>query len=353
MPLNADQRRRLVDALVLAFPTPQALTDLVYYADFNPPKTLPEITTASGILSMVRELITKADAEGWLPKLVEEAVKANDQHAPLVAFRDEIKPLIIAANADHYRVLLMGDRPLIDRDPLRDAAQRLSSGQKRILVVDGEPVTGKSHTIWFIRYLREQHKNFNVIWIDLRDLATAASDGVIDPSMIARSMALQMSMPDLVREREEETWAAWTNVFCDALTGKLAAAPQPWWLVIDNFSVVPLPHDSLGLVKKLCERLSINLPNLCVVLLSYKESIPDTVEPDVEREKINPLDAGHLGLFFKALYDSRQHQVADAVIAERVADVLRSVDPNHPRRLEAIAAQVTRVVKSILQEPIP
>jgi hypothetical protein len=350
MPLNADQRRRLVTALLGAFPNENALTDMIYFADFTPPKTLPSITTASGLTSMVRELITKADAEGWLPKLVDEAAKSNPADLALGQFRDELKPLIIAANANHYRVLLMGDRPLIDREPLRQAMERLATGQKRILVVDGDPVTGKSHTIWFIRYLRDQHKNFNLVWIDLKELFRAAPDGVISPSMIASSMAGQMGMRDLVQLREEETWAAWTNVFCDNLTGRLANAANPWWLVVDNFAAVRLPQDSLGLVKKLCERLSINIPNLNVVLLSYKESVPETVEPDVERETIVSVDAGHVGLFFKELYESRQRPASDQVIAQKVAEVLRAVDPKHPRRLEAIGAEVTRVAKSILQE---
>jgi hypothetical protein len=350
MPLTADQRIRLMAALEGAFPDKDALELMFFGADL--PKSLAAVTTASGLRSILRELITHADAEGWLPALVQEAAKANP-HPPLVAFRDEIKPLIVAASANHYRVLLMGDRPLIDREPLRDGVERLGKGQKRILVVDGEPVTGKSHSIWFIRYLRDQQKTFNLIWVDLRELAAAAPDGVVDPAAIARSMALQMSMPDLVRPREEETWAAWSNEFCDALTGRMAAAASPWWLVIDNFSAVPLPHDSLGLVKKLCERLAINIPNLFMVLLSYKDSIPATVEPDVERETIEPVDEGHIGLFFKALYDSRPKVVSDAIIAQRVAEVLRAVPPDHPRRLEAIAAEVTRKAKAILLEPLP
>jgi hypothetical protein len=337
-------------ALLLAFPSPDALEGLIFSADFTPPKSLAAITTASGLTSMVRELITKGDAEGWLPKLVDEAAKANAADLALAQLRDELKPMIIAASANHYRALLMGDRTLIDRDALRQAVERLANGQKRILVVDGEPVTGKSHTIWFLRHLHEQHKNFNLVWIDLKELAGTAADGVINPSAIAKSMAAQMGMSDLVRAREEETWAAWTTVFCDNLTGRLGNAPQPWWVVIDSFAAVRLPQDSLDFVKKLCERLSINIANLNVVLLSYKESVPQTVEPDVERETIAPVDTGHIGLFFKELYESRQQPASDQVIAQKVAEVLRAVDPKHPRRLEALGAEAVRVAKSIVQE---
>ena len=110
-----------------------------------------------------------------------------------------------------------------------------------------KPVTGKSHTVWFIRYLKEQQKTFGLVWVDLSELASATPHGLVDPGMIARSMALQMAMQDVVHERGEESWAAWTTEFCDSLTGRLTNAPAPWWLVIDNFSAVPLPQDSLDL----------------------------------------------------------------------------------------------------------
>jgi hypothetical protein len=351
MPLNADQRRRLTKALTEAFPTEAALAQMVYFADLTPPRTLQAITTASGIDALVRELMTRADGEGWLPKLVDEAAKQNP-HQGLAEFRDEIKPLILAAAANHYRVLLMGDRPLIDRENLREAVERLATGKKRILVIDGDPVSGKSHTIWFIRHLHDHHRNFGLVWIDLRELAKAAKQGVIEPVEIARSMALQMGIPDVISAREEETWAAWINGFCDRLTGRLATADRPWWLVMDSFAAVALPQDSLGLVKTLCERLVINIPNLNLILLSYKDSIPDTVEPDVHRETIERIDAPQVGLFFKALYESRQVDASEQLIARKLAEVLRAVDPKHPRRLEALAAEVRRIAKQILEEPI-
>lgn len=347
MSLTGNQRRRLRDALVAAFPTEARLDDLFFSGDFDPPRNRPEITTASGLLDMVREIIVRADGEGWLHQLVTEAGKANNT-PELIAFAKETEPVLLAATVNHYRVLLMGERPLIDREPLRDAVQRLAAGQKRILVIDGDPASGKSHTVWFLRYLREQRQGFGLVWIDLRELANFAPQRLVEPVLIARSMAKQMGMADIVHEREEETWAAWTNDFCDTLTGKLAAAAEPWWVVIDSFSAVPLPHDSVGFVKTLCERLAVNIPKLTVILLSYRDSIPDNLEPDVQRETIDAIDEGHIGLFFKELYESLQVQPADLVIAEKTAEVLRAVDPNHPRRLEALGREVIRVAKDIV-----
>src|SRR5262245_60858606 len=131
MPLTGGQRRRLVEVLMAAFPKESDLARMVSYAELTPTRTLSAITTASGVESQARELIERADAEGWLPSLVSEAAKANAS-AALVAFRDEIKPLIVAASTNHYQVLLMGGRALIDREPLRRALERLSSQQKRI-----------------------------------------------------------------------------------------------------------------------------------------------------------------------------------------------------------------------------
>ena len=59
------------------------------------------------------------------------------------------------------------------------ALKRLSDQKKRIVIVTGAPVTGKTHTIWFIRHLRQQLKQFGLVWIDLEELA-GASTGFID-----------------------------------------------------------------------------------------------------------------------------------------------------------------------------
>jgi hypothetical protein len=351
MPLTGPQLKRFVDTFAAAFPNIEGLAEMVAYVDLTPRRSLVSITTAGTLPAQVRELITTAEAEGWLPKLVEHAATSNPGAPGLAALRDEIKPLILAAAVNHYRAVVMGDRLLINRDAVRGALERLSNAQKRIVIVDGEPVTGKSHTVWFIRYLRDNFRSFGLIWIDLRELVAASPDGLIEPTLLARSMVKQMSLdPALVPERGEQTWAAWTSDFCDGLTGKLSAAEKPWWLVIDNFTAVRLPQETLDLVKKLCERLAINIPSLYLVLLGYRETMPPQVEADIEREQIARIDAAEVGLFFKELYDSRQIPVTEAEIALKVVQVLRSVDPAHPRRLEIMGAELTKIARTILQE---
>jgi hypothetical protein len=348
MPLTGDQRRRLVDALIAAFPTDQALAEMVSFADLTPPRRLLEITTASGLRAQARELVERADGEGWLPDLVREAIKANE-HAALVALLDEIKPLIVAAAANHYEVLVMGDRVLIDREPLRQALKRLSNQQKRIVIVTGAPVTGKTHTIWFIRHLRQQLKQFGLVWIDLEELAKAAN-GFIEPMAIAKSIVRQMPLDaSIVEPKGEENWAAWSIAFCQTLTGRLATAAQPWWVVIDNFSSVALTQDTKDFVKKLCEQLVITLDNLSVILLSYDDKLPDKIEGDVDREQLTAIGPVEVGLFFNAVFRSQNRQPTVAEVGQKVAEVLRAVNPQHPRPLEALAIEVTRVAKQIVE----
>lgn len=349
--MTADQRRRLVDAFLQAFPTENDLQDLIFFADFNPPKTLQSITTATGLKAQVRELITKAEAEGWLPKLVDEAAKANAANHALAELRDEIKPLILAALANPYKTCFMGNRPLVDREGLRTAMERLTNRLCRIVIIDGPEQSGKSYTIWFIRYLRDhQGGGFGLVWIDLRELA-GSNAALIQPQVLARSMVAQMGLPpSTVPVKEEETYAAWTQEFCNKLTGALAVAASPWWVVFDNFHQVLLPLETLELIKELAKRTAINIPTLHMVLLSYRDSLPDDVEPDVERETIGAIGPTELALFFKELYESRQLPATPSEVAGHVKDVLEAVDPNHPQRLRKLEIEVRRVAGKVVGE---
>jgi hypothetical protein len=350
--LTGPELRRLTEAMVEAFPNESDLEQMVDYADFTPRKSLARIAPPGKLDSRVRELIKSAEAEGWLLSLVEEAWKAN-RTPSLQAFRDTLKPLVVAGPVNHYKVCFMDNRPLVDRDGLRSATELLATARRRIVIVNGEPVSGKSYSLQYIRYLREQLQNFALVWVDLEVLSKRTGGGMVLPSTVAERIVEQMNLdPATLPEKGEETWAAWVTAFCDRLTGRLQRSTEPCWIVLDGFHRVPLPQETMDLVKELATRVCVNISTLRLVLLSYADILPSDVEPDVERETISPISSAELSRFFTQVYEGRGAPFTAADVAQVVARVLRQIDPNHPRRLELLGREVVKASRDILTQGV-
>lgn len=81
--LSGPEYESLVNALVAAFHTPEALTEMVR---FKLNRNLAEIATGAGLRSVVFNLIAAAESQGWTRDLVVGALDANPGSPSLAAF---------------------------------------------------------------------------------------------------------------------------------------------------------------------------------------------------------------------------------------------------------------------------
>jgi hypothetical protein len=95
MKLSGQQRRKLLSALISAFPNRSSLEQLL---DFELDKKLNKITQDNNLQTIVYQLIETAQAEGWLLELVRAARKQNPGNSELAAIALELSNIQKAKN---------------------------------------------------------------------------------------------------------------------------------------------------------------------------------------------------------------------------------------------------------------
>ena len=340
--LNSSQYRQLTEAFMEAFPDKADLRALLLFEfAFNIAKLGDD-----RLDDIVMSLILEFESSGKLLDLLDKAVQQKPGNAKLQSVKDTFVPLTIQANVDHFSVCFIGDeeRALINRLDLRESLKNLirsQAGGKRVLVVKGPPVSGKSYSFEMISYLYEALQNFKFVWIDLKPYQS------VTPEDIARRIVDRIGLPDnVIPIVGQEQDSRWIQSFCDRLEREVEDAPDIWLLVIDGFTQWKLSDFANELIHELARRIRLSLPRLRMVLLGY-EGLPPDIEKTAIREEIKAIDERDLINFFMRIYEERQKTMTPDDITNKVAEVLRAVDPSNPRRVELIGAEVARVCKTI------
>lgn len=340
MRLNPDQQNRLLDELKDVFTDLAAVKELVQGADPPNRVSLDQVALGPDLVEILRLIILRADDENWLGNLLEAAIEMRSASQMLKLLRTEFDGVITAERADHFDAYwLLGDRVLVDREPLRAAVKSLEalpgSGeiQKRVVVVTGPRKSGRSWSLQYIRYLKETRHSFILVWPDLENLANSIDDDKeLGPEHLGYSIAKQMNLkmsdwPERKKEKDEK----WVWRFCEWLTGQLTGTQTVYWIVLDSFDKLLLPDGIYVLINALAMRIQVNLDMLRLVLLSYnrQDDLPSDVIPDVEIISTNLIGDPELVAFFARLYDQRKRRFdidfSPTDVANSVAEVKRQV----------------------------
>lgn len=341
--LTFDELLALRLAFQDAFPT-KAKLEMLFDQDL-PGRTLDANAMGNDLTEVIRNLIGKAQKQGWLMRLLDAAVKSTNNPKLEDAAR-LLKPLRDLEEEDHFNVcFLSANSVMVNRTELRDALKELESAKPRgirVLTVNGDPVSGKTYSKELISYLYEVRGNFEPIWIELGEYQNTGITAVD----LAGEIIAKMGLGDetLPKDNREQP-ARWVLAFRSSLVGKMRGHPTNWWIVIDGFNQVAIPPEVDYLIQALA-RITQDLPRFRLILLGYPNELPDIARYAIA-ENIKPVEREDLLDFFIRLYDQIAQPFDGNKAAEKVAEILRNVDPNDPRRIETLGNETARVAKSI------
>lgn len=140
---TSQQRKKLRDALVSAFPERSLLDQLLY---FELDKKLNQITKDSNLKVIIFELIIKAESEGWLEYLIGAARKENPGNLQLEAIARELLPsetlpiplpaTLSEQSQQQQRILILAVNPIVTSqlhldDELSKIEQALGRSRQR------------------------------------------------------------------------------------------------------------------------------------------------------------------------------------------------------------------------------
>jgi len=308
MSLTEDQRTRLLAALNDVFTAKDAVEDLAQGAAN---RTLAQISLAENLPAILSAMVGKAQDEGWLGRLLEEAVALRPAAADLAQLRAELNEAVIAERMDHFAACrLLGHNYMVDRGPLRAKLQHLAASEEgiHILKVQGPSKSGKSHTFQLIRYLAERVGGFKMIFVDLAELSSAVGRDLL-PEDLGEEIVLQMNLSGVMPARQNELDSRWVRRFVAWLTGELQGRDDFYWIVLDSFTNTLVPAGVYELIQRLAEQVEANLSQVRLILLGYDRDLPDRVLGGLEEDDLTAV--GHIGQdellrFYTQMYQERK-----------------------------------------------
>jgi len=370
MRLNPDQRARLLAALNDAFPTVASAEELALMATN---KSLDQVALGADLSERIGVMIRRAEEEGWVARLLDQAILLRPEVAPLKALRVEFAALIVAERADHFAACrLLGNNFLVNRDSLRAGLHELADEESgiHIMAVQGPRGSGRTHSFQLVRYLAERI-GFKVVWLDMEERVRRAEAGKLEPEDLGRAIVDQMGGLDLTHwpERQGEQAARWNLRFCDWLTGLLKTSDCTCWIVLDSFDRVLLQEGVEDLVRLLAARIETNLSQLRLVLLGYQDERLEELRPLVsgglDEDMLTPQQRiGETDLlnFFIKLYEERlsrdgadlsSPQVRDKIVtgaATSTQTVMQQVDFTNEQHLRQLGPAVGREGRRVWSE---
>lgn len=342
MLLTSSQIRQTFEAFLDAYPGKMQLRNFLLLAMAYNMDRLKGESLDDLILSMIVEF------DDRIIELLDKAIEDLPNNVNLRAAKDSLTVLTISpAEDDPYKVCFVGvDRAFINRKNLRDSLRALVDspiGGKRVLIVKGPPVSGKTYTIQMISYLYQKLQKFRLVRIDFD-----SQQETIEPEHIARPIIERIGLPknEVMPEVGQEQDSRWIRSFCDQLERRMEDERDVWWVVIDGINTWKLSDFANELIHELARRINLGVLKLRLVLLGF-EGLPPDIEKNTISEEIEAIDQRHLINFFVEFYQERKKAVVIEEIGEKVAEVLRSVDLSNPRRVELIGDAVARVCKTI------
>jgi hypothetical protein len=310
MELNGTQIKYLKQAILAVFPTPDYLRAKLVEID----RAFDQIVKPTPYQFQVLDVIQDARSQGWLPELIGSVREMNAADANLQLLEQSFGASAGAAPvpAEHHSAcFLWGATPFADRTRLREALPELEQGNRVVLVVNGGPKTGKSHTYYLITYLAQMLKGYKPVLVDLPAWPATKREPEDVANTLLRRIGRPLLPPAPPTGRE-------LNFLCEDLAAQVTGYGETIWAVIDGLSQVAVPDATKDMVQWLIERTDLgDIPNLRLILLGYTEPIVGAFR--IVREDLGTLGADDLKTLLCQIARHRKLVASDQALTREAA----------------------------------
>lgn len=273
--------------------------------------------------AMAVQVLRRAELDLWLGDLLKVIIDSPTLGAPLIdaCTRAQAAWRKAEALAGPYSprdpksaLMLFNDAPFVDRVDQRQHVQGLVQRLgRRVMIVRGDPATGKTHTGLFVRHLVEQNQNVQMAPVRLQEMGGERIGAIDLMTEIADRMGFstQGEQWDLLAQeaRQAEKLTRWLEV----QTASLRARQQSWLLVIDSLNHPRVGSGALELIDRLIISGSRgDLVNVSLLLLALPTPPPAHVAGDVLDITLQALTENDFRTHVVALAEAMQRDLASA-----------------------------------------
>jgi hypothetical protein len=197
-------------------------------------------------------------------------------------------------------VLLFGQRPLIDRTDLRTTVREFLDQRLPLLVIRGQPRTGKSYSVEFLQHVTESLSDLLVTVVDFSPVANG--DSAAD--LIAKTChRLDLEPVKPIDDPSTSTRQAISLV--DRFIGRYNSTFRDGkrrLVVIDGLNRIDLRNDVQEAVAHLAiEVLKRRLPRTQLVLAGHAGSLDPDLAYLMRTEDVTVLTKAHVRFYFQGL----------------------------------------------------
>lgn len=269
------------------------------------------------IANIVNVVVDRALLEGWIVAIVDR-IPRNPQSKPELAFIVARLKDQTPTSADPFEeVLLEGNRPFANRTDLRLSLRTLCRpAGSTLLVVTGEPQTGKSFSFYLAQHIARQH-GFITSQFDVGTLA--------DPVALATEVLRRVGVPLKNETSGLESAQRTGKDLADQVKDALEERKQMRLLVFDRFPVAPdppLPPETISFIVRLATYADEELrPFLRILLIRFHEPLPGDIDDVAEREQAQAFSDDDMLRVLKQVADARGWDVSDQAMKDEIAQV--------------------------------
>jgi hypothetical protein len=280
--------------------------------------TIVPVSPGVTIDNIVNVVVDRALLEGWIGSIVAQLPR-NPASAPeldviLAQLRDQPKPT--SANP-FEEVLLDGSRPFANRVDLRLSLRTLCEEfGSPLLLVTGEPQTGKSFSFYLAQHIARQ-RGFITSQFDVRTL--------VEPVVLATEVLRRVGVPLKNGTTGLESSQRSGKDLADQVKDALEERKQRRLLVFDGFPLPtdpPLPPETVSFIIRLAKYADEELrPFLRVLLIRFHEPLPDAIDDVAERDHAQPFSDADMLAVLKQIAKARGWNVSDQALQNEIDQV--------------------------------
>ena len=286
MKLSHPEATQLFKALLAAFPDRGKLDIILGQPPMN--TSLARIVTGGTLDSDYFQLVTAANAEGWIGALL-DGLRGADRISPdLIALIDGFAGLRAPANVPAHLELLLEGTPFVNQHPLRHALLTMTKPHgPKVLQVTGAPLSGRTYSQYLIAHVGRR-MNAKVYLSPPIEATTTARDVVEDLALMMR-----LGSPPTLADAPQASTAV------TRMVRWLVAAAQDlqhdWWLVFDGFDTQKIDDSVLMLMHGLAQSVGVGQPDrIRLFLLAWDRAISGPPPGRVFEQGVQPFDRPHV-----------------------------------------------------------
>jgi hypothetical protein len=312
-----EHRNLLAQTITVVFPI--RLTFENFVRALNHEDVLGEVAGNAGYNDAVDLIVQIADAREWIGDLVRALAQKFPNVAELTTLRTLVErqaalEVAVPTAAEPFdEVLLDGGRPFVNRRSLRGHLRDLTSAQGgRLLLVDGEPQSGKSYSYYLLNHACAR-QGFQVHQFKL---------GLVPkPDRVADEILRRMGggAPPELPAQGVESAERWAEKLAGLVADAVRKLATPRFLLFDDFPSTPLPPETLSFLVRLATYADQELRAILrVVMVKFQGQLPFDLEDVALRDRAEPFTVPDMVAVLMQIAKARRWDVSETAIRAKV-----------------------------------